>query len=70
MELRSTVYSFIHNLDASKLKVQTDCDLRLSSSAAVACFRYLTREGNAFVFYIQLLFLVSDWAETTNEVLR
>ena len=55
--------------------MQTDSDW-ISSSAAVASFtemsmfKYLTREGNVFVFYVQLLFLRSDWAETTDEVLR
>ena len=49
--------------------------LRISLSAAVACFtdgslfKYRTREGDDFVFYVQLLFLQSDWAETTYEVL-
>ena len=47
----------------------------MSLFAAVACindgpmFKNLRREGNAFVFYILLFFLRSDWAETTNEVL-
>jgi hypothetical protein len=69
------VYSLIHNSDASKLEVQTDYDL-IPLSAAVAyftdrsLFKYVTREGNAFVFYVQLLFLRSDWVETTSEVLH